>query len=123
MALHQQVKKPKKKYPINYTLVPGCYDKFLIHQDKELDCWRVTFYSGHSESKYDTTLSTVTGKKNPDTGATRWFRRSWTYQKKFRHEVEAMEFARAKAKTKKSYGSLHRPIILLQLDIDTEYES
>jgi len=122
MSLHkQETNKPKKQYPINYTLAPGCYDKFLIHQDIENNCWRVTFYSRHSEAKNDQTLVTVTGRVT-GTGATKWMRRSWTYQKKFRHEVEAMEFARAKAKTKKSYGSINRPIILLQLDLDTEYE-
>lgn len=122
MALHKQVSK-KKQYPTNYTLVPGCYDKFLIHQDKENDCWRVTFYSQFSEGRNSTgSLPNLTKRLKSD-GSAGWMRRSWTYQKKFRHEVEAMEFAKAKAKTKKSYGSSHRPVILLELDLDTSYEA
>lgn len=114
MALHKTVSK-KKQYPINYTLVPGCYDKFLIHPDKEEDCWRVTHYSRWSESTKGAgpTLATVTGKKNPVTGQMKWMRRSWTYQKKFKHEIEAMDFAKAKAIERK----FHDPVFLLQLDI------
>ena len=119
MALHKQVKK-KKQYPINYTLVPGARDKFLIHQDIENDCWRVTFYSQFSERAV-TTLSGVSKRVHSD-GRSGWMRRSWTYQKAFKHEIEALDFARAKAKTKKSYASIDRPVILLQLEVDTEYE-
>ncbi len=112
MTLHKQVKK-KKQYETNYTLIPGCRDKFLIHPDEKEDCWRVTFYSQFSEGKHDTTLSTVTGKKHPKTGQMGWMRRSWTYQKKFKHEVEAMDFAKGKA----TQRGMSNPVFLLQLDI------
>ena len=119
MALHKQVKK-KKQYPINYTLIPGCYDKFLIHHDAENNCWRVTFYSQFNErGSVQTATATRRMRKDGNFG---WMRRSWTYQKAFKHEIEALDFARAKAKTKKSYGSINRPVILLQLEVDTEYE-
>jgi len=113
MALHKQVTK-KKQYPINYTLVPGCYDKMLIHFDKKDNCWRVTHYSRWSESGKDTRLATVTARISPASGNYKYMRRSWTYQKKFAHEIEAMEFAKAKCIERK----FDDPVILLQLDLD-----
>ena len=106
MALHKQTKK-KKQYEANWTLYPGCREKFLIHYEKDKKCYRVTHYSMFGER--GKILRTV-AKTDPNGP---WRRRSWTYQRDFENEVDAMSFAKNKA-TERKFSD---PVFLLQLDL------
>lgn len=102
MALHKQVKK-RKEYPNNYTLYPNTSDKFLIFYDEASKAYRVTHYSRWG---FRGQWSGYGVRNNRPDGSFTLRRNDWTYQKLFSNEIEALNFAKEKAKSRNMLGAV-----------------
>lgn len=107
MALHKRVKK-RKEYPVNYTLYPNTTDKFLIFYDEKVKAYRVTHYSRWG---FRGKWSAYGVRSNNSDGSFSLRRNDWTYQVRFPNEIEALNFAKEKAKSRNMVGA----VFLLQL--------